>query len=334
MTLIKSTSTLTGTRDPLDPLGLIISGSELADKITGSNFNDTIFGNGGDDSINGGAGDDAIYGGAGNDILYGGTGNDRLDGGSGNDTMSGGAGSDTFTGGSGADTVTYAGTATGIRVHLNADWTGSSDGEFGAAGDNFTGVENIIGTAFSDEIIGDAADNKFSGGGARDFLFGGDGADWLLGEDGDDDLSGGEGFDVLNGGAGRDTLFGGDGVDIMYGGADRDTFTVIFDEAPQYEDADIIADFVQGEDIFIFDLQLPDNATLRYREGAQLPGSGADVAYDGITRQFELFLDTDDHMLYLRDRNFGWVDTVASVNGLTHATEVWQPYGASSIALF
>ena len=53
MAIVKSTNKLTGLRDPLDTLGLIINGSELADKIAGSSFNDTIYGNGGDDAING-----------------------------------------------------------------------------------------------------------------------------------------------------------------------------------------------------------------------------------------------------------------------------------------
>src|SRR5829696_9533012 len=66
-------------------------------------------------------------------------------------------------------------------------------------------------------------------------LSGTDGADTLSGLDGDDVLLGLAGEDILNGGEGRNVLGGGEGAD---------TFAVTAGSG-----LDVIADFVQGEDV-------------------------------------------------------------------------------------
>ncbi len=102
-------------------------------------------------------------GGAGNDIFIGNTANNVLDGGSG-----------------GTDTVIFTNT-TGVNVFLNntgADVIVNHDGET----DTLRSIENIGGTAGSDNIVGNTQDNILTGGsGGADILSGGAGNDRLIG---------------------------------------------------------------------------------------------------------------------------------------------------------
>jgi Ca2+-binding RTX toxin-like protein len=68
-------------------------------------------------------------------------------------------------------------------------------GYWGAAGDTYVRIENVIGSEYSDEIYGDGEDNVLDGRGGWDIIDGGDGHDTLIG------------------GGAPDWLFGGDGVD-------------------------------------------------------------------------------------------------------------------------
>lgn len=142
---------------------------------------------------NGNASDNAIAGGVANDLLTGGAGADSLIGGDGDDVLRGGAGLDVLTGGAGIDTLDYslATAATVIRMDLNRT-TNDGDG----ATDTFSGMENVIGSAFNDVIFGNSAANVITGGA---------GADVLLGLGGDDILIGGSGAaNTLQGGIGDD----------------------------------------------------------------------------------------------------------------------------------
>ncbi len=151
----------------------------------------------------GGSGNDKITGNAADNVLDGGGGKDTLDGGAGNDTLMGGSGADTLKGGAGFDWVSYAAAASAVSVDLV---TGGKAGD--ALGDQYVGVEGVIGSAFGDTISGDAAANV---------------------------LQGGAGGDALAAGAGADTLYGGDGADTF-------AFKTLKDGA------DTLADFVSGED--------------------------------------------------------------------------------------
>ena len=75
-----------------------------------------------------------------------------------------------------------------------------------AAGDQLTGIEEVIGTGLGDRIAGDSLANRFRGEGGADWLSGGAGNDLLYGGDGDDTLIGGAGADRLEGGLGRDLV--------------------------------------------------------------------------------------------------------------------------------
>ncbi|MEM7268762.1 MAG: calcium-binding protein, partial [Pseudomonadota bacterium] len=120
-------------------------------------------------------------------------------GGAGDDVIAGGGGTDIIDGGEGADTNSFANinaaaespVGTGVTVTLNADGTGTA--EYVAPNGNnifeeFTGIENIVGSNNNDEII--------ASGGAANVLSGGAGDDLIVGGGGTDIIDGGEGNDT------------------------------------------------------------------------------------------------------------------------------------------
>jgi Ca2+-binding RTX toxin-like protein len=190
----------------------ILWGRNGNDLLSGDEGNDSAFGDDGDDVISGGIGNDNLLGNRGNDLLKGDEGNDILSGGEGNDTLLGGLGNDILEGGAdqdivdggvGIDTLTYA-TALGA---VTVDLAIVVEQNTRAAGlDTITGVENLVGSIFSDTLVGDANANKIEGWAGNDTIEGGFGNDTLYGDTGNDIVQGGAGNDVLNGGAGTDTV--------------------------------------------------------------------------------------------------------------------------------
>ena len=216
----------------------------VVDTVHGGAGNDTAWGGTGNDILNGDDGADHLLGEDGDDLLAGGAGADRIDGGSGADTAvystsqsavvinlatgsgtGGDAQGDTFTsiekaigsdfddrfvsgsaangftGGNGIDTVDYSLSTASVTVNLGTGKGSAGD----AAGDTYSGIENVLGTASADSLTGNADANM------------------LDGRDGDDSLSGGDGADTLQGGQGDDRLYGGAGADTLIGGAGTDT---------------------------------------------------------------------------------------------------------------
>jgi Ca2+-binding RTX toxin-like protein len=163
--------------------------------VYGSQFDDQITGDGAVNRLIGNGGNDVLDGGAGNDILIGGAGADKLIGGAGDQ-----------------DAASYQDAAVGVIVNLAL---GGSGGE--AAGDTYSGVEYVYGSAFNDAIIGDAAINRLVGGAGNDALDGAGGNDYLLGELGNDLLTGGAGADVYIFGSG----FGNDTITDFWTGVGR-----------------------------------------------------------------------------------------------------------------
>ncbi len=188
-----------------------LDGGDGADRLVGGDGVDTIHGGTGNDSVDAGTGDDFVYGEAGHDNLNGGAGNDTIEGGDGNDTIEAGAGFDTIDGGAGIDTVSYAGSGAAVAVDLGTASFAGGD----ATGDSLTGIEQVLGSAFSDELIGDSAANT------------------LWGLAGDDRLTGGGGGDALKGGAGNDIF----------------VYTALSDSAVSGIGKDTIADFSTGDRI-------------------------------------------------------------------------------------
>jgi serralysin len=119
---------------------------------------------------------ETAVGGGGNDTIIGNSSNNILIGGGGNDTLAGGAGADQLIGGPGLDTADYSSSPAPVSVNLQ---TGAAVGG-DAQGDSFSGIENIVGSAFADTLMGDAGANVFDGGPGGDAVTGGAGADWLL----------------------------------------------------------------------------------------------------------------------------------------------------------
>ncbi|MGO1074610.1 hypothetical protein [Inquilinus sp. CA228] len=134
---------------------------------------------------------DRLLGNSAGNTLVGGDGDDTLDGGAGDDLLAGGAGADALEGGDGRDLAAYDDATTAVNVNL-----ATGIGQAGAAGDSLSGIEDLLGSAFSD------------------WLRGNDGANTLIGAAGVDTLEGGAGDDVLIGGVGGDVLKGGEGWDL------------------------------------------------------------------------------------------------------------------------
>jgi len=159
-----------------------VVGSAFDDLIQGDAGANALWGLDGADRLYGGLGGDILKGGAGDDALYGEDGSDRLEGGDGNDALIGGAGADLLIGGAGMDVANYASSAQGVTVNLAANSGSGGD----AAGDTYSGVENVLGTAQADALTGDAGANALWGMGGNDILTGGAGADMLKGGAGAD----------------------------------------------------------------------------------------------------------------------------------------------------
>jgi Ca2+-binding RTX toxin-like protein len=123
-----------------------------------------------------------VVGSAFNDVLIGNDVANRLDGAGGDDVIRTGKGADVVIGGAGTDSVRYEDSDGTIFVNLTL---GLGFNNY-AAGDSYSGIENVVGSLYADYLIGD------------------DGANMLDGNSGDDVLIGAKGADILIGGAGSD----------------------------------------------------------------------------------------------------------------------------------
>ncbi|MDF0585064.1 calcium-binding protein, partial [Bradyrhizobium yuanmingense] len=220
--------------------------------LVGTNGNDVLIGSSANQNLYGEAGDDRIDGQGGNDLLYGGLGNDTL-------VLSVSAPGDiaTVNGGAGTDTLDLSGFGSAVWVDLVTNGaevrtTDQSDLASGTWRDmaQVEQVENLIGTAFSDQIAGDAGNNLIVGGAGNDLIdarsgddvvSGGSGDDALTGGMGKDKLDGGIGADILNGGLDNDILIGGAGNDVATGGTGADIFVVGVGDG-----SDTVTDFIAG----------------------------------------------------------------------------------------
>ncbi|MGO1079688.1 calcium-binding protein [Inquilinus sp. CA228] len=150
------------------------------------------------DELHGLGGNDTLSGLGKDDWLYGDAGTDALAGGDGNDLLVGGAGADSLDGGADFDTASYADSAAGVTLDLNAAITGTGGD---ALGDTLVSVEAIIGTGFNDVL--EARHTRVA-------------------------LNGGAGNDTL---AGIGAINGGDGDDLMIDRSIHTDYTEVLDAA-------------------------------------------------------------------------------------------------------
>ncbi|MBF9195205.1 calcium-binding protein, partial [Microvirga terrestris] len=127
-------------------------------------------------------GNGVLAGGGDNDVLTGGSQIDFLHGGSGSDILVGGLAGDLLYGDLGIDVASYEQAGGSITVSL-AD-PARNTGE--AAGDVYSSIEGLTGSAYNDRLVGDALHNVLQGGAGHDLLEGGEGGDRLVGGDGID----------------------------------------------------------------------------------------------------------------------------------------------------
>ncbi len=188
------------------PLGINVTGNDLANRIVGNVGADNLFGGLGNDSLAGGSGIAA-------DTLVGHVGDDTMDGGEGADSMDGGEGSDVYFADSLGDRVNDRGSS-GFDV-LNASFSTITLN----ASATIWGIERVVFTGIGSATM--LGRNNFA-----DELVGAGGADSIDGFTGDDSLFGAGGADTLAGNVGNDTLDGGAGVDSLVGGAGNDLYVI------------------------------------------------------------------------------------------------------------
>ncbi|MEX2310028.1 MAG: hypothetical protein WD738_20825 [Pirellulales bacterium] len=160
--------------------------------------------------FNGGNNDDELVqnGGGIKTTALGGLGNDKLEGSRFNDVLDGGANNDTYVyrgrsvgtdeireaANVGVDTLDFSGFDTFVNVNLATVSTAANPQSFATAFIsnmqlrqlNSTGIENVIGSAFTDHITGNSRPNHLKGGAESDRLAGAGGNDILEGEAGGD----------------------------------------------------------------------------------------------------------------------------------------------------
>jgi Ca2+-binding RTX toxin-like protein len=163
-----------------------LRGGEGVDTLNGGADNDTLYGSGGD-TLNGDGGNDIFYalgradvmnGGNGNDVFYGvlgvlpggaqAAGLWQMNGDGGSDLFYAGVGREAFNGGSnvdGYDIVNYGRSSTAVTVNL-----GTGTGAGGAAGDTYTNIEMVTGSAFNDSLTGSGNADILEGSGGNDTI--------------------------------------------------------------------------------------------------------------------------------------------------------------------
>jgi hypothetical protein len=234
---------------------VVKTGNGKNNELIGTDNDDTLLGKGGLDDLRGFGGNDLLNGGKGNDSVDGGEGDDTLIGGNGNDTMIGGEGADEFRGGKGIDTVDYSTSVEKVNVQMSAAVAAD-----GATGDEFSGVENLTGSAYGDILQGTV------GG----FTRGGEGNDEIIG--GGDFMSHDDG--------GR--IQGDDGLDTLRMGY-GDTEVVLKNDSGY----DTIYNFEEGADMFVISLSdfglgdTFDLNELRNSDTATAQGTHAQFIFEG-----------------------------------------------------
>ncbi len=231
---------------------LLLAGQNSGE-ATGDSFSgiDGILGSAHDDILRGNYAANTLQGGAGNDELVGREGDDVLEGGAGADVLRGGRGADVLNGGGGRDIADYGQAASGVVADLVL--IEQNTGE--AAGDTYTGIDGLGGSAHDDILRGSWNNEEISGGGGHDVI---------QGRAGDDLLSGGEGSDVITGGPGSDVFHFEAGNDVITDFSAGDTLGFDTDlwGGAAWDETDILATATSTEDGLTFTFSPQNTLTL------------------------------------------------------------------------
>ena len=173
-----------------------------------------------------------------------------------------------------------------------------------AAGDSFSGLENLIGSDHDDNLRGGLDDNMMWGGSGADridaawgddTIEGGTGGDDLLGSLGNDTIRGGDGDDMIQGQEDDDTLDGGAGADELHGQAGADTFRFHAGEL-MLDARDVIVDFdAAGDTIDLSAIDANDGLTgdQDFVWAAGLTGAAGELIYNASTHVLDGDVDGD-----------------------------------------
>ncbi|MEG4837879.1 esterase-like activity of phytase family protein [Microcoleus sp. B9-D4] len=162
-----------------------------------------------------------------------------------------------------------------------------------AAINGTSGNDTLSGTIAADLISGLGGDDAISGQEGSDRLFGHAGNDFLLGDSGNDALYGGRNRDTLQGGEGDDFLSGDLDRDILTGGGGKNIFAIgrigtRTTGGSQLENADLITDFVKGQDLISLSGISPANIEISQGTGNF---SNSIVLRDTATNEFLAILE-------------------------------------------
>lgn len=173
--------------------------------------------------------------------------------GNGDDLIEGRGGADIIYGDGGTDTASYESSAIGVSVSLATGNGYNGD----AAGDVLWQIENLRGSAKTDQLTGDANGNR------------------------------------IEGGAGGDTIRGGGGADVLVGGGDRDFFVFqqLSDSTVSSLGRDTITDFVRGTD-FIMLNDLDANSATAANDVFTFIGT---TGFSGAARELRVSLLEDSN---------------------------------------
>lgn len=225
----------------------------VAQIVHGLGGNDTIFS----------SGEGSYFGDEGNETIFAGLSSGLFD-----ENLDGGLGTDTL------DTTSFTGI---YQINLGTGVT-----NFGF--ESFLNFENLRTGDGGDTIVGTSGVNVIDTGNGNDDVNARQGNDIVNGGGGNDTLRGKEGGDTLSGGVDNDILDGGLGRDFLTGGVGLDTFEFRNgDTAATGGTADVIEDFVQGQDLIdlLIDANtgVAGNQNFAFIDTAAFSGAAGELRY-------------------------------------------------------
>ena len=282
------------------------SGNELDNILVGNDANNQLVGAGGRDTLLGEAGDDLLDGGLGVDTLAGGLGNDEYH-------VDAKADRVVELAGQGIETV-YATSSYTLASNIE-NLTLEGVGNFTAGGNSLDNI--LIGNTGNNILAGGLGADRLEGGLGDDIYVLSDSLDTIVDIGGVDtirsnldialiadienaDLVGiadtmalGNGLDnILSGNMADNLLEGAGGVDILSGGQGADTF--VMSNNGEGIEADLITDFMEGEDLLVIDLASFGVSA----EALGLLSSGLVSADSFVVGAGADALDSNDHFLF------------------------------------